>query len=68
MKRFEELLVGVLLFYIVDRSSRLVSSIVSSRRNMSDMETEKFRCTVETSAMIILFLFLWYRLKSSGRS
>jgi hypothetical protein len=68
MKRFEELLVGVLLFYIVDRSSRLVSSIVSSRRNMSDMETEKFRCTVETSAMLVLFLFLWYRLKSSGRS
>ena len=68
MKRFEELLVGVLLFYIVDRSSRLVSSVVSSRRNMSDMETEKFRCTVETSALIVLFLFLWYRLKSSGRS
>lgn len=68
MKRFEELLVGVLLFYIVDRSSRLVSSVVSSQRNMSDMETEKFRCTVETSAMLILFLFLWYRLKSSGRS
>ena len=67
MKRFEELLVGVLLFYIVDRSSRLVSSVVSSRRNMSDMETEKFRCTVETSAMLVLFLFLWYRLKSSGR-
>jgi hypothetical protein len=68
MKRFEELLVGVLLFYIVDRSSRLVSSVVSSQRNMSDMETEKFRCTVETSALIVLFLFLWYRLKSSGRS
>ena len=67
MKRFEELLVGVLLFYIVDRSSRLVSSIVSSRRNMSDMETEKFRCTIETSAMLVLFLFLWYRLKRSGR-
>lgn len=68
MKQFEELLVGVLLFYIVDRSSRLVSSIVSTRRNMSDMENEKFRCTVETSAMLILFLILWYRLKSSGRS
>ena len=68
MKRFEELLVGVLLFYIVDRSSRLVSSVVSSRRDMSDMETEKFRCTVEMSAMLILFLFLWYRLKRSGRS
>ena len=68
MKRFEELLVGVLLFYIVDRASRLVSSLVSSQRNMSDMETEKFRCTVEMSAMIALFMFLWYRLKSSGRS
>ena len=68
MKRFEELLIGVLLFYIVDRASRLVSSVVSSRRNMSDMETEKFRCTVETSAMLVLFMFLWYRLKRSGRS
>ena len=68
MKRFEELLVGVLLFYIVDRASRLVSSIVSSQRNMSDMETEKFRCTVETTSMLVLFLFLWYRLKRSGRS
>ena len=68
MKRFEELLVGVLLFFIVDRASRLVSSLVSSQRNMSDMETEKFRCTVETSAMLVLFLFLWYRLKRSGRS
>ena len=68
MKRFEELLVGVLLFFIVDRASRLVSSLVSSQRNMSDMETEKFRCTVETTALIVLFLFLWYRLKRSGRS
>ena len=68
MKRFEELLVGVLLFYLVDRVTRLVSSVVSSRRDMSGMETEKFRCTVETSAMLVLFLFLWYRLKRSGRS
>ena len=67
MKRFEELLVGVLLFYIVDRSSRLVSSTVSSRRNMSDIETEKFRCTIEISALLIMFLVLWYRLKRSGR-
>jgi len=68
MKRFEELLVGVLLFFIVDRASRLVSSLVSSQRNMSDMETEKFRCAVETFTMLALFLILWYRLKSSGRS
>ena len=67
MKRFEELLVGVLLFYIVDRASRLVSSVVSSRRDMSDIETEKFRCTVETTAMLVLFFVLWYRLKSTGR-
>jgi hypothetical protein len=68
MKRFEELLVGVLLFFIVDRASRLVSSLVSSQRNMSDMETEKFRTAVETFTMLALFLILWYRLKRSGRS
>ena len=67
MKRLEELLIGVLLFYIVDRGTRLVSSIVSSRRDMSDIETEKFRCTVETSSMLFLFAFLWFRLKKTGR-
>ena len=68
MKRFEELLVGVLLFFIVDRASRLVSALVSSRRNMSDMETEKFRCTVETFTMLTLFLVLWFGLhKGIGR-
>jgi hypothetical protein len=66
MKRFEELLVGVLLFFIVDRASRLVSALVSSRRNMSDIETEKFRCTVETFTMLALFLVLWF--KARGRS
>jgi hypothetical protein len=67
MKRVEELLIGVLLFFIVDRASRLVSSIVSSRRNLSDMETEKFRCTVETSVMLAVFFILWFRLKRTGR-
>ena len=69
MKRFEELLVGVLLFFIVDRASRLVSSLVSSHRNMSDMETEKFRCAVETFTMIVVFIILWFGLhKGAGRS
>jgi len=63
MKRIEELLIGVLLFYLVDRVTRLVSSIVSARRNMNDMETERFRCTVETISMLILFAILWFRLR-----
>jgi hypothetical protein len=69
MKRFEELLVGVLLFFIVDRASRLVSSLVSGQRNMSDMETEKFRTAVETFTMLALFIILWFGLhKGTGRS
>jgi hypothetical protein len=53
----------------VDRASRLVSALVSSQRNMSDMETEKFRCAVETFTMITVFVILWFGLhKSSGRS
>jgi len=67
MKQFEEILIGVLLFFIVDRASRLASSIVSSRRSLSDMETEKFRCTVETSVMLAVFFILWFRLKNTGR-
>jgi hypothetical protein len=69
MKRFEELLVGVLLFFIVDRASRLVSSLVSGQRNMSDMETETFRTAVETFTMLALFIILWFGLhKGTGRS
>ena len=68
MKRFQELLVGVLLFFIVDRASRLVSALVSSRRDMSDIETEKFRCTIETVTMMALFIILWFGLhKGTGR-
>lgn len=69
MKRFEELLVGVLLFFIVDRASRLVSSIMASQRNTSDMETETFRTAVEAFTMITVFLILWFGLhKGTGRS
>lgn len=63
MKQIEELLIGVVLFFIVDRGARLVSSIVSARRELSDMETEKFRCTIETLTLLTLFFILWYRLK-----
>jgi hypothetical protein len=69
MKRFEELLVGVLLFFIVDRASRLVSSVASRRRNMSDMETETFRTSIETFTMVTVFVILWFGLhKGTGRS
>jgi hypothetical protein len=68
MKRFEELLVGVLLFFIVDRASRLVSSIMARRRNMSDMETETFRTAIEAITMITIFVIMWFGLhKGTGR-
>jgi len=68
MKRFEELLIGVLLFFIVDRSSRLVSSVASGKRDMSDMETEKFRSAIEAFTMIVIFVILWFGLhKGTGR-
>jgi hypothetical protein len=68
MKRFEELLIGVLLFFIVDRASRLVSSIASGKRDMSDMETEKFRSAIEAFTMIVIFVILWFGLhKGTGR-
>ena len=60
----EEILLGVLMVYIVDRSARLVSSIVSSRRDMNDLDTEKFRCSIEVTLLITTFAFVWFRLKS----
>ena len=63
MKRIEELVIGVLLFYLVDRLTRLVSAIIARNRNMNDLETEKFRCSVETFTMLLVFAILWIRLK-----
>ena len=63
MKRIEELIIGVLLFYIVDRATRVISAVVARNRDMSDLETEKFRCTIETIAMLCVFALLWVRLK-----
>lgn len=63
MKPIEELIIGVLLFYLVDRMSRLASVVIADRRNLNDLETEKFRCTVETIVLLVTFAFLWFRLK-----
>lgn len=63
MKPVEELLAGVLLFFIVDRAARFTSAWVSENRKMDDMQTEKIRSGVETLVMLVVFLILWYRLK-----
>jgi hypothetical protein len=63
MKRIEELIIGVLLFYLVDRATRVISASVARDKHMTDMETEKFRCTVETITMLVVFAVLWFRLK-----
>jgi hypothetical protein len=63
MKRFEELLVGVLLFYITDRAARLTSAMIADRRDMNTLETERLRCTIEIIAMVTFFIVMWSRLK-----
>jgi cytochrome c1 len=63
MKPVEELLAGVLLFFIVDRASRFISAWLVETRRMDDMKTEKIRSGIETVIMLAVFLILWYRLK-----
>jgi hypothetical protein len=63
MKPVEELLAGVLLFFIVDRAARFMSAWISENRRMDDMTTEKIRSGVETVIMLAVFLILWSRLK-----
>jgi cytochrome c1 len=63
MKPVEELLAGVLLFFIVDRAARFISAWLSETRRMDDMKTEKIRSGIETVIMLVVFLILWYRLK-----
>ena len=63
MKPIEEVTIGFIVFFILDRSTRLASAVIADRRNLNDLETEKFRCTVETIVLLVTFAFLWLRLK-----
>ena len=58
MKTAQEIAFGFIIFFIIDRVARLISAQLAINRNMSDIETERLRCTIELAVLFCAFVFL----------
>ena len=58
MKGTREIIYGFILFFIIDRTSRLISSHFAIRRKLSELEMERMRAMIELVALgIALVIF-----------
>lgn len=58
MKTAVEIAYGFIIFFIIDRAARFVSAQWAQRRDLSELETEKLRCSIELGALFVaLFTF-----------
>jgi len=58
MKTPQDIAFGFVIFFIIDRISRLISASVADRRDLTELQTEKLRCSIELGALICAFLIL----------
>jgi len=58
MKTTQEIAYGFIIFFIIDRLARLISAQISLRGKMTEMETERLRCSIELGALFIAILVL----------
>lgn len=61
MKNAQEIAFGFVIFFMIDRMSRLISSLFAEQRNLTDIQLERVRCSVELFALLIVFLVLLKR-------
>jgi hypothetical protein len=57
MKTAQEIAYGFIIFFIIDRVARLLSAQLAMKKNMSELETERLRCTIELAALFVAFVF-----------
>ena len=58
MNKLLEIILGVILFHMIVRAARLYSAREAERRGLNVLQAEEFRCSVELSAVSILFFIL----------
>ena len=58
MKTPQDIAFGFVIFFIIDRVSRLISAIVADRRELTELQTEKLRCSIEITALLVAFAVL----------
>jgi len=58
MKTPQDIAFGFVIFFIIDRLSRLLSAIVADQKKLSELQTEKLRCSIELAALLVAFMVL----------
>jgi len=58
MKTTQEIAYGFIIFFIIDRLARLVSAQIALRGKMTEMETERLRCSIELGALLVAILII----------
>jgi hypothetical protein len=61
MKGAHEIAFGFVIFFIIDRISRLISASFAHRRNLTELETERLRCSIELTVLSLAFVILLKR-------
>jgi len=58
MKTTQDIVYGFIIFFIIDRAARLISAYLSTRRDLSDLETESMRCSIELFMLLVALLLV----------
>jgi hypothetical protein len=58
MKNARQIAFGFVIFFIIDRMSRLISAIVADKQSLSELQTEKIRCSIEIGTLLVAFWLL----------
>lgn len=58
MKATQEIAFGFVIFFIIDRATRLISAIIADRRDLTKLQTEKLRHSIELGVLLLAFLLL----------
>lgn len=53
MQTARQIAYGFIIFFIIDRASRLISAQWAIKKNLSELETERMRCAIELVALFI---------------
>lgn len=56
MQTTRQIAYGFIIFFIIDRTSRLISAQWAIKKNLTEMETERMRTTIELVALFIALL------------
>lgn len=56
MQPARQIAYGFIIFFIIDRTARLISAQWALRKKLSDLEMERMRCAIELAALFVALI------------